>query len=84
MTLAIILISRVTHLVVETSLLVEEIEIFAVAFIPPEVKIANLKIAPDCQRLSTWPGDHVSLTYSDTCCKSLRRRLTGSPSRCLD
>ena len=36
------------HLIVESTLLVQELYKFRVSLAPPEIEIADLKIAPDC------------------------------------
>ncbi len=41
-------VRQCAHLVVETALLIEEVEELGVCFTSPEVKVANLEVTPDC------------------------------------
>lgn len=43
------------HLIIESTLLIEVFEEFGICLASPEVKISNLKVAPD------WPRDFISI-----------------------
>jgi hypothetical protein len=66
------------HLIVETTLLVQELEEFAVGFTSPEVQVTDLKVAPNFEMppVSAAYGMRT-VTYSDTDCKSPHHHLKG-------
>lgn len=83
-------IRRGPYLIVETTLLIKEVEELAVCFASPEIQVTNLKVTPDytgrerviitkAKRRNELRG---KLTYSDICCMCFRRRLRGSPYHC--
>ena len=66
------------YLVVESALLVEEVEELGVRLASPEVEVTDLKVAPDWDRYMpnvnsvAWASTMMN-TYSGSCCRSRPR-----------
>lgn len=74
---------RKSYLVVEATLLIKELKVFAVRFATPKVEVTNFEVTPDCEfsRVSNFIhvlqvyDMEVGLAYSGIGCRCFHRRL---------